>query len=317
MEDEETGELFIPCRECSKKCYKIHGKYHEKEHFDEFSSFFKVLIGDFAEKLRIPLAFVSKLVNEKDKHMVLEGPDGRGWEVELTSTNNKLEFQGGWKEFVHYHSLEMGDFVVFKYIAMSYMKVHMFGRSGCVKNINVLDFEKPKIDSNKRCPSNKICSLNQTSGNKLVTDLTYDEEKNQCEAVAGNQKRKRKPSFLGSSSQKCMTMESAASFKSDKPFYKMVMKPWNLDHYIKFGKRESQQYLIQLPNPKSEVVLLNGESKEWKVKCIIKADMPIFSGGWRCFVRDNKIKEGDTCIFEQLNNNENKFMFKVHIFPHE
>ena len=51
MEDEETGELFIPCRVCSHKCFKKHGKYHDKQCFDGSASFFKVMLGDFAERL--------------------------------------------------------------------------------------------------------------------------------------------------------------------------------------------------------------------------------------------------------------------------
>lgn len=51
MEDEETGELFIPCRVCSHKCFNKHGKYHDKQCFDGSACFFKVMLGDFAERL--------------------------------------------------------------------------------------------------------------------------------------------------------------------------------------------------------------------------------------------------------------------------
>ena len=73
--------------------------------------------------------------------------------------------------------------------------------------------------------------------------------------------------------------------------------------------------MIQLPNQKSEVLLLNGECKEWKINCVRKHNNPTFSGGWRNFIHDNNVKEGVTCVFQQVNKNEYKFIFKVHIFP--
>ncbi|GLJ27411.1 hypothetical protein SUGI_0538150 [Cryptomeria japonica] len=69
------------------------------------------------------------------------------YELELKNANHKQESGHVWKEFANYHSLKMGDFVVFKYIAKLYMEVDMFGRSGCVKNISACHFEFKKIVS--------------------------------------------------------------------------------------------------------------------------------------------------------------------------
>jgi len=53
---------------------------------------------------------------------------------------------------VNHHGLEIGDFVVFKYISKSYFKVKIFQRIGCVKNINAIQLMNTNIDTNKRCP---------------------------------------------------------------------------------------------------------------------------------------------------------------------
>ncbi|XP_057839613.2 putative B3 domain-containing protein Os03g0621600 [Cryptomeria japonica] len=361
MEDEETGELFIPCRVCSHKCFNKHGKYHDKQCFDGSACFFKVMLGDFAERLRLPPAFVSQFITDQHEHMVLQGPNGQEWEVELLGSNNKLEFRHGWERFVNFHGLQLGDFVVFKYISKYYFKVQMFGRSGCVKNTCALHIEKTKIGLDKRRPSTKMCSLNQPMSNNLLTYLVYDDKNNdEAEAVAENQRRKRKSFCLGhasknpghgfssqnhmtvgpaapfesdnkkvnllgdyssknpghfSSSQKQMTMKLVSSFKSDKPFCLMVIKSWNVNKPNMLRFPIIYKNPLQLPRVNAEIALLDGDCKEWKVQCIIKERRPTLSGGWKCFTQDNNIKEGDTCIFEQLDNNKKKFMFRVHIFP--
>ncbi|GLJ38041.1 hypothetical protein SUGI_0774480 [Cryptomeria japonica] len=152
------------------------------------------MFADFAEKLRIPPSsdsqFMDENVNHMLSHMVLQSPSGQEWKVELKNTNNKLGFGRGWKEFVNYHRLQMGDFLVFKHVAKSYLN------PGCLKNMSASCFEKSNIDPNKRHPSSNICNLNQSMGNSLLIDLESDDEKNhECGVVAENQ-RKRKFSFL-------------------------------------------------------------------------------------------------------------------------
>ncbi|GLJ37254.1 hypothetical protein SUGI_0755670 [Cryptomeria japonica] len=153
----------------------------------------------------------------------------------------------------------------------------IFEKSGCEKDISA---QKTNIDLDERCPDQPM----------LLIDLVCDEEKNdKAEPAPENRRRKkkRKSKLLGKqkfspeenwynkkvnlvaghsskkyghrlSSQKHMAMEIAAPFKLDKPFYKMVMKSWNVNdpHMLEF--RKVLDYPIQLPNQRSEVVLLTG-----------------------------------------------------------
>jgi len=90
---------------------------------------------------------------------------------------------------VNHHGLEIGDFVVFKYISKSYFKVKIFQRIGCVKNINAIQLMNTNIDTNKICPfSNKICSSSQPMGSKLLNELVSDgENNNDVESMEENQ----------------------------------------------------------------------------------------------------------------------------------
>ncbi|GLJ38065.1 hypothetical protein SUGI_0774830 [Cryptomeria japonica] len=80
------------------------------------------MLGDYAEKLRIPPAFVSQIINDQDEHMVLQGPDGQNFNVHLWRSIKKLELQHGWINCVNHFGLEVGDLLVFKYISKSCFK---------------------------------------------------------------------------------------------------------------------------------------------------------------------------------------------------
>ena len=66
--------------------------------------------------------------------MVLQGPDRQEYDVHLWCSINKLTFGQGWQEFVNYHDLQEGDFLVFKYISKLCFMVKIFDRTGCEKN---------------------------------------------------------------------------------------------------------------------------------------------------------------------------------------
>ncbi|KAI3892806.1 hypothetical protein MKX03_000910, partial [Papaver bracteatum] len=47
--------------------------------------------------------------------------------------NKELFFYNGWPEFVHAHSLQHEDFVVFKYKGHSKFHVKIYAKTGCEK----------------------------------------------------------------------------------------------------------------------------------------------------------------------------------------
>ncbi|GLJ38026.1 hypothetical protein SUGI_0774200 [Cryptomeria japonica] len=181
-------------RDCKKwsSADTIHAKqkFNEEKISDGCSYFFKVLLGDFSQKLSIPPAFVPKLIQEADLITVLHVPSGRQWVVKLCGTSTGLEFGQGWENFVHDQRLELGDFLVFKYICRSKFKVWIFGKSGCEKNSTVFESEETHYDLQKICPNSIIASAvtrnsAQPTDSHLLIDLVSDEEdKNE---VAENQ----------------------------------------------------------------------------------------------------------------------------------
>ncbi|KAH9299989.1 hypothetical protein KI387_011572, partial [Taxus chinensis] len=79
---------------------------------------------------RIPPAFVGCLQFGL-QNAFLEGPSGQIWIVTVCRTDTGMTFEKGWQNFVSDHSLDVGDFLVFKYVGESYFTVQIFGRTCC------------------------------------------------------------------------------------------------------------------------------------------------------------------------------------------
>lgn len=75
-------------------------------------------------------ATVSRLVNKK---VVLEDSLGQQWKVTVSQCEGSLAFQEGWSAFSSEHSLEIGDFLIFRHIMDLHFNVGIYTRTGCEK----------------------------------------------------------------------------------------------------------------------------------------------------------------------------------------
>jgi hypothetical protein len=77
-----------------------------------------------------------------------------------------------------------------------------------------------------------------------------------------------------------------------------------------FGKQYTSKYL---PHGEHTVTLVrNGKSAEWKVK--LQAHKLI--QGWRGFVRDNRLKLNDICLFHLTKDDIKMLTMTVYIIRH-
>ncbi|KAJ0077168.1 hypothetical protein Patl1_35981 [Pistacia atlantica] len=110
-------------------CTRRKGEPVTSNSFMEKSShFFKVILPSSLEekKLEIPQMFVKKFGNELSDITTLEVPNGRVWLIGLTKDGTKIWFRDGWHDFVQYHSISVGYFLVFKYLKNSTFQVLIF-----------------------------------------------------------------------------------------------------------------------------------------------------------------------------------------------
>ncbi|TXG64438.1 hypothetical protein EZV62_011432 [Acer yangbiense] len=81
--------------------------------------------------IRIPEKFVRIFRDELSNEVTLTVPNGRVWQVGLTKEERKIWFHDGWHEFVQYHSISTGYFLVFKYGKKSTFNVLIFDMTAC------------------------------------------------------------------------------------------------------------------------------------------------------------------------------------------
>ena len=75
---------------------------------------------------RLPVKFVREFGDKLSRVATLTVPNGCIWQVGLEKANNNLWFCDGWREFVEYHSINYGYFLVFKYEGNSKFDVLVF-----------------------------------------------------------------------------------------------------------------------------------------------------------------------------------------------
>ncbi|KAL5790808.1 hypothetical protein ACOSQ2_005696 [Xanthoceras sorbifolium] len=120
----------------------------------ESSHFFKVILSSTLEdkKLRIPEKFARIFGDELSNAATLTVPNGRVWQVGLTKDGRKIWFQNGWHDFIQYHSIKAGYFLVFKYGKNSNFNVLIFDLTAC---------EIQYLDNGKEPENDKPNSLHQ------------------------------------------------------------------------------------------------------------------------------------------------------------
>ncbi|KAI3966128.1 hypothetical protein MKW92_019969 [Papaver armeniacum] len=110
------------------------------------------------------------------------------------------------------------------------------------------------------------------------------------------------------------TLKEAEEFKSENPFFKVIMH----NSYIKGGMVRVPMVFatshLRNTTETGMITLMGSNGRTWEVRYV--STSPHYrriSHGWRKFVADNGLKEGDVCIFELLNHGIS-FEMNVHIF---
>jgi len=86
-----------------------------------------------SERLKIPPGFIKYLEGNKSGTVILVGPGGNVWHVELIQDNENLFFGDGWAAFVQDHFVEHDDSLVFRYDGNLCFTVQIFDQSSCEK----------------------------------------------------------------------------------------------------------------------------------------------------------------------------------------
>ena len=156
---------------------------------------------------RLPDKFVREFGDELSNVATLTVPNGCVWQVGLEKANNNIWVRDGWQDFVGYHSINYGYFLVFKYKGNS--KFHVL----------VFDMTATEI----KYPSN---GGKTRQGNSNENKMSTPHELNPKHEVDTKLPVKRK--FCDKTGGRERAIQAAKMFKPDNPSFSCIIKSYNI-----------------------------------------------------------------------------------------
>lgn len=140
--------------------------------------FFKVLIGDFKKRLKIPPNFCKHIpweasrkvegLKEASMAATLEGPSGRTWQVVIRRTAEGTFFTAGWPKFVQDQALRELEFLVFRHHGGTSFAAMVFDKSACEREDLLLVGDAPRPRKKRGRPRTASRVVNDSAGMELV-----------------------------------------------------------------------------------------------------------------------------------------------------
>ncbi|KAL5714395.1 hypothetical protein ACHQM5_016362 [Ranunculus cassubicifolius] len=121
------------------------------------SHFFKVMHGDFRQKLKIPTDFVHYIRENSTETAILVSPRESTWKVKVTtSTDGGLCMEDGWGNFARAHSLNLGEFLLFQYNGKMNFSVRIFSVSAVERDNGVQQVTKCEVSKRRGKPKKSV-----------------------------------------------------------------------------------------------------------------------------------------------------------------
>lgn len=259
-------------------------------------SFFKIINPFIMETglLRIPRKFIARYGKDLPNEVVLQVPSGMVWRIKIRKVDGYVCLEGGWREFMEYHSVCVGHFLVFVYDRKSQFFVLVFNMTGT--EIDYLS-----------C-SDKIRQTNHVKDalEPLIEGRSCDHLEDRLYAKRASSRRGVK---LEESDRVILT---PLTFNSSYPFFKVNVTPSFVNCRcmimpIKF-------YNTYFPGTSGSLTLQSSNGrKKWLVRFSAHSTVRMFGPGLAAFILESNIKVGDICYFELIDKKSG--VLKANIFP--
>uniref|UniRef100_A0ACD5WVN3 Uncharacterized protein n=1 Tax=Avena sativa TaxID=4498 RepID=A0ACD5WVN3_AVESA len=304
------------------------------DHVEEQDNyFFKVMIGDFRERITIPDAFVKHFAGKLARTIKLESRNGSTFDAQVITNNyNELVIQSGWNAFASAHDLKVGDFLLFKYNGISQMEVRIFDPSGCEKVQSCLvinntgqdpidissSFHDVPINSPQSERPNQVNEIVNISSSRSPPEASgyFSPLEDDLEAHCDFVPQYILPSgILLTDMQRKKLDKRVQAIQSQTPIYGCLMTKSSI--YAKPSRSTlylSRKYADTYLPFDNGTVILERHGKNWEVRCCTASyKRRKFTKGWKQFARDNSLKVGDFCLFELLKKKNKQYTMIVHI----
>ncbi|KAK1559681.1 hypothetical protein Q3G72_017220 [Acer saccharum] len=307
------------------------------------SHFFKVILAATLQdkKLRIPEKFVRKFGDELSDVASLRDPNGQVWHVKLVKDGKEIWFHDGLHDFVKYHSICVGHFLVFKYAKNSNFHVLVFDKTACEVQYpdyceelndekNSAQRDEMKINNSvevmgRRTPNPSSSSLRSKGTYRCVECGASVESKttkhlNDLDSSTQDEREEEVCRFSGSSSATKRTatteereraIEAAKAFEPANPFCSVVMRSTYVQKWC-FMYLPACFSAKHLKRVSGFIKLQLSDGKQWPVHCQYRGGRAKLAKGWYEFTLENNLGEGDVCVFEMLRLRD--IVLKVTVF---
>ncbi|KAJ3674367.1 hypothetical protein LUZ60_004983 [Juncus effusus] len=262
--------------------------------------FMKRMNGVFTHSITLPDQITPQFLDLTNKLLALKRPNGASWHVGLIKSGETLILKPGWNDFIAGNNIQENDTVVFKYLGGSEFETLIFDLNGCEKSVLTSDLEI----SQPLTPPVNVMPLNICTSNLDLVDLGKTKARNnntdsyyKPNCLVMNEDQKRKADIL------------ASQVQDGNPSFLQVLKPTHLD---RFGIKVPKKFAVNhLPKESGEFIFCLYETeKRWRIKYTYRTyRQEIY---WMVFVRENKLREGDMCLFELVRNAKD-VTFVVHV----
>ncbi|KAL0657041.1 hypothetical protein Bca4012_077625 [Brassica carinata] len=270
--------------------------------------FFKVYLPEFSShQLVIPQAFINILDKPLPKRVVLVDEIGRLWDVETKT--GVVVFRQGWEKFANEHSLEFGDFLLFRYNGESRFDVTIFAKDGCKKDLDRFRVSvekepvivKPVGISIKPEPW-EDCGKRVMQNRKRV--LVREEASVLGDIEPGHRRNTRKKVNRSRDPREMSWVPEKKHKGSEEPVY----KPKN-PHFVRNIAVGSLR-LLEIPTTflkangieleeGQDIELCDENGKKWPLKIEKHGRGYIFSyDSWLCFCESHNLRNPNKCLFE-------------------
>ncbi|CAL4905494.1 unnamed protein product [Urochloa decumbens] len=281
----KCNESMMDVEKRCDSCRKWQEHYYW-EHMDvTMIRFFKLMTGDFTLGIIIPEKFVRNFNGKITEGVDLKAESGETWHVGVEKRDNELLLTSGWKDFVKAHELKENDLLIFTCSGNSSFDILIFEASGCEKLSSLF--------ANRAGP-NLHKHLNNTKGqNAEPYPLTDSEEASMPPQLVGfthiastskkyncKTKPRKEPQFLNSS---CCHK----SHRQRNNNFMVIPSRFAVAHL----QGRTQEIILSRPSR-------NGK---WRVRYYYTSYTRGFQNlQFFRFVHDNKLREGDICVFELM-----------------
>ena len=163
---------------------------------------------------RLPEKFVREYGNKLSSVTTLTAPNGSIWQVRLEKANNNIWFCGGRRDFVDYHSINYGYFLVFKYKGNSKFHVLVF-------DMTATEIEYPShrdkkrqgnLNENEMSTSRELCVKHEVDTELIIIENSPMSSTRRS-VLSGRRER---------------ALQAARMFKPKNPSFIRVIQAYNL-----------------------------------------------------------------------------------------